>query len=586
MSNDKFNTRPAAVDTWLRSLPLASIGETSRQLYQALRNVNRQDDIPVKDYFYFLEAIAQPLHLILPELHRHYAGKPLPLSAKRRKVADVYTQLLRQAIEGYQRVISSSVDLGRFGWKKVVTTSVHRIFTYQSLMLCNYRLLYLPLPRGTWQQLHWLYQLIERNDLLDSKATSLSEGDGKTTLENEFRKLLLISLLSPSLFKATELQQIIALLDNWLTHTRIVDSRPESIEHVYAFLLDTDMPPGLITNNINHLNTVLPIRFFDLAPLVQVINRLLAQDESRSDMISLGRDQRIARRTLLLLLNNWGRPSTRDSERRAIAGQAEMAIGMSAIHYLLNEGRPTSSAAISETASSSNSPSPLAINSDSSLSPNSSFNLLGFATHRDDSHDVWETAFFEPTPPPPSWTESIRMKAYTYLPIRIVNVSNRGFCIEIAQNGIEHIQAGELIAIRGKNAQWQLCEIRWMVCPANGTLRAGVKKLCQTVYPAMLHITSRHHQAQPMHALVGEQDLKIILFMPNMLTRLDSKDMLLEYKGEQHRFAYGAAFTDMTFCDARPIEFLDEANASAAATEPVANPAKVTDHFEKVWASI
>lgn len=585
MSNDKFSTRPGAVDAWLSSLPLASVGETSRQIYQALRNVNRQESVPVKEYFHFLEAISQPLHLILPELHRHYAGKPLPLSAKRRKVADVYTQLLRQAIEGYQRVISSSVELGRFGWKKVVTTAVHRIFSYQSLMLCNYRLLYLPLPRGTWQQLFWLYQLIERNDLLDSKATSLGESDAKTTLEYEFRKLLLISLLSPSLYRANELQQIISLLDSWLSHTQIIDNRPQVTEHVYAFLLDTDMPPGLIANNMINLNTVIPIRYFDIAPLIQVIHQLLSQDSAHTSTVSLGRDQKIARRTLLLLLNNWGRPATRDSERRAIAGQAEMAIGMSAIHYLLNEGRPSSSAPTTaevETAIKSD----LSVASESSLSPNSSFNLLGFATQRDDKHDVWETAFFEPTPPPPSWTESIRMKAYSYLPVRIINVSQGGFCIEIAQNGIEHIQAGELIAIRGKNSQWQLCEIRWMVCPASGIFRAGVKKLCQRVYPAMLHVTSRQQQAQPMQALVGEQDQQIILFMPNMLTRLESKDLMLEYNGGQHRFAYSAATADMTFCDARPIRIIDNDTALDDSENTATNSNKTTDHFEKVWASL
>src|SRR4030065_339138 len=136
---DLFDTRPASVDKWLDELPLASVGETARQLYSALRNVNLQDNVPAKNYFHFLEGISQPLGLILPELHKHYAGKPLPLTAKRRKIASLYSQLILQAIEGYQRVISSSVELVLFGLKKVVTTAVHRILFYQHLMLCNYQ---------------------------------------------------------------------------------------------------------------------------------------------------------------------------------------------------------------------------------------------------------------------------------------------------------------------------------------------------------------------------------------------------------------------------------------------------------------
>ena len=243
----QFDSRPHAVDAWLDNLPIAHIGETARQLYMAMRDANQRDDIPVKHHFHLLEGIAEPLNLILPELRRHYIGKPLPLSSKRRKVADLYTQLLRQSILGYQQVIAHAIELNRFGWKKVVTTAVHRIFHYSSLMLCNYRLLYLPYQKGQWQQLYWLYLLVEKYRLLDSKVASLDGQARKSTLRTEFKKLLLHALLSPNLFKVAELQQVIDNMDVWIEHILLQKMLTSDPDQVYAFALDTDLPPGPVS---------------------------------------------------------------------------------------------------------------------------------------------------------------------------------------------------------------------------------------------------------------------------------------------------------------------------------------------------
>jgi len=83
-THELIDTQPHTVDSWLETLPIAHVGETARQLYVAMRTANRQEKIAVKNHFHMLEGISEPLSLILPELHKHYAGKPLPLSNKRR----------------------------------------------------------------------------------------------------------------------------------------------------------------------------------------------------------------------------------------------------------------------------------------------------------------------------------------------------------------------------------------------------------------------------------------------------------------------------------------------------------------------
>lgn len=582
---DFFDLRPSAVNRWLDGLPLASIGETARQLYVAMRTVNRMEAATAKDIFHFMERVSEPLALILPELHRHYVGKPLPLSPKRRKVADLYTQLLRQAIEGYQRLISFSIALNRFGWKKVVTTAVHRIFYYQTLMLCNYRLLYQPFPRGTWQQTYWLFLLIAKHELLDSKVQGMADDGQKSTLESEFKKLLLITLLSPNLFKPAELQVVLQHMGLWLSYTDITDARPADISHVYAFLPDTDMSPGLLTTDSERVSPQAQIYYFDIGRLIHFMHDKLAAAAAPGTMISLARKEAIEQRILLLLLNNWGRPPARDGERRAIAGQAELAIGLSAIHYLLGEGRanvepattPRATAAIAGSSRSDL----FSIDKTGPGTPGN-FSALGFATQRDEARDVWDTALFEPEPLPPAWTESIRMKAYTYLPIRILNVSKGGFCISIPQDSIEQIQIGELVALRGKTGQWQLGEIRWMVCPTNGPIRAGVKRLCNRVEHAQLHFTSKQQPGQPIRVLVGEHDQGKSLYVPRLPTRLEDRSLALEYKGGLQPCHLTSTLNNTLLGYAYTLQLQAEKQHTTAAGS---NNTK-SDHFAQVWASL
>lgn len=569
------------MDNWLDNLPIAHIGETARQLYVAMRTVNRQEKIPVRHHFHMLEGIADPLSLILPELHRHYAGKPLPLSKKRRKVADLYTQLLRQAIIGYQQVITHSIELNRFGWKKVVTTSVHRIFYYSALMLCNYRLLYLPYQKGMWQQLYWLYQLVEKYNLLSSRINCLDVRNTKSTIATEFKKLLLLSLLSPNLFKPAELQEILDNMDIWVEHARLTRIN-KSDQNSYAFTLEADIPPGLVGDSIpGNDKMLMEVRYLDVTELLRYLNRVLNDATPGVDTVKLARHRQCSRRSLLIVLNTWGRPASRDSERRSIQGEAEVAIGISAIHYLASDGRQSSSAK-----QETNQDETILIDNAEISLPQLDTELIqavsDFATHRDAAVDVWETIYFDPDPAPPSWTESIQMKAYSYLSARVLNISKNGFCVALPQDGIEHIQTNELIALRGKRGQWQLGEIRWMVCPTTGSIRAGIKKHCERFVPVQLHIQTGDHRTQPIRCLAGENANGFVLFVPNLPTSLQGKNMLLEVGRKMRSFELQEQVYSSPVGSAYAIKWLDNKKAEAVRTAP----AKQNNEYESIWASL
>lgn len=578
---DFFETHPQAVDKWLKELPIAHVGETARQLYMAMRAANKQEDIPVKHHFHLLESIAEPLSFILPELHKHYAGKPLPLSQKRRKVADLYTQLLRQAILGYQHVIAHSIELNRFGWKKVITTSVHRIFYFSSLMLSNYRLLYMPYQKGMWQQLYWIYQLIEKYDLVNTKILGLGENTTKSTIDAEFKKLLLRSLLSPNLFRQKELQDVIHNMDLWIQFVTISPEYLSNQNQTYAFTLETDLAPGLLAKSMDTTSHhLLDVRFLDVSALLLFINKHLAQGNHAADEVRLTRQRTMSRRTLLMLLNNWGRPSSRDGERRNIQGRAEVAIGVSAIHYVISDGRDNQTPPPLQASPVQNDDDPFTIAAPELTPQGGSLGFLGFTAEQDKKPDVWDTAYFVPDAPPPSWTESMRMKIYSYLNARVLNISKGGFCIALPQSGVEHIQTNELVAVRGKTGEWQLGEIRWLVCPTTAPIRAGIRRHCLKVQPALLHIHAQQKPTQPIKCLVGEHEEGKVLFLSNFPTLLEDKTLMIELYGVMWKLTLRDQLYQTPAGVAYFIELHDSQQTSTHTKK------QTTDNYESIWASL
>lgn len=579
----QFDTHPRAVDKWLNNLPIASIGETARQLYMAMRDVNRQETVSVKHHFHLLEGICQPLTLILPELDRHYAGKPLPLSAKRRKVADLYTQLLRQIVLGYQQVIAHSIDLNRFGWKKVVTTSVHRIFSFSNLLLCNYRQLYMPYQKGMWQQLYWIYQLVEKYNLLGVKIPVQGNRRLKTSIACEFKKLLLHSLLSPNLFRQEELKEVIASLDLWVAHVSILTQHPKDNLQAYAFTLETDIPPGLIAQDRPEEESHEDVRYLDISDLLTNLNKIMQHAKPGEEQLKLSRGRSLSRRALVILLNSWGRPASRDSERRPIQGQTEVAIGISAIHYIMSNASTPATPPQAQT----NDRTQVSAKPDSDESSMSIIlppvrhderGQLSFTTDRETEPDVWDSAYFEPRPKPQSWTESMRLKVYSHLSAKVLNISKGGFCIAIPQDGVEHIQTNELVVVRGKDDQWHLGEIRWMICPTTGPIRAGVQKLSQIVKPAELHIRSEV-KCQPVKCLLGRTENEYVLYLPQLPRSLNGNKLELQFGQERHAIRLGEPTSLSPIGSAHKIELIDRSALQA-------NLAKSQDDYDSIWASL
>src|SRR5512139_3190234 len=85
-----ISSRPLAA--WISELPIANIGDTTKQLYRTLHEVNRQNH-DWKRRYRFVETIRNPLDAVQRAQGQRYAGLSFPLPAKALQVAKLSQRL-------------------------------------------------------------------------------------------------------------------------------------------------------------------------------------------------------------------------------------------------------------------------------------------------------------------------------------------------------------------------------------------------------------------------------------------------------------------------------------------------------------
>jgi len=91
-----FSIRPKKVEAWLDNLPKANLGETARQIYQALTETN-QLHLPHQDRARFLESLRETVQYVTESMRKHFLGVTYPLPEKNQKIAAATREILAAA---------------------------------------------------------------------------------------------------------------------------------------------------------------------------------------------------------------------------------------------------------------------------------------------------------------------------------------------------------------------------------------------------------------------------------------------------------------------------------------------------------
>lgn len=481
-----FDIRPAALEQWLGQLPLASLGESCRQIFTALCEVNRTQH-PLGLRLAFLERLAEPLALVLPALQRHYLGQPTPPPDRAQQVARLAVELRVELVVGYRLVLeglSHEPWFRRWQRPQREALAAHRIVHYLGGILGDYQWQHLPYPRGVWFTVHRILRYEAQARRAKRKLPPLPGGDGTTTVLDAYKHLLLRNLVPPSRLRPDQWPLVDRYLSRWLP---LVDLTPAASEHGFWVRLDSDAPPTELPADLAGAlaqaagkHTV-----FNTHRLMLHLGEVLMSDETMLPA-GLGRDG------LEMLRNVWGGARSRHAERHRGNGESvELLAGLCNLYRILAAA-------------------PRSVALDLCASDDAIYYPPFHAWLQHEANDALPSA----------------------LTARITDRGDGGLGLELPATCTSSLGEGDLIGLRTAPSQpWEIGYICWLRAEADRPLRLGVQHLAVEVLPVEITVRGQVGRSAPLGCLLGSTPTgETALVMPN-LPDIERKSLRLGYRG-------------------------------------------------------
>jgi len=221
MARDVVHLRTPELEAWIEALPLADAGETYQRIMISLSKLN-DSDLPAQERFAALELFRGPARYLCDALKHHFVGAALPLSHRARGVAAQLNELNMEIARGYQNICDEMLELNNFRQDfTMLATSLHRALYYLGQRLLTGYQVYEPCVAGCWRQIHLLYEAAEQKGVQASEVKDPNRrGMPETTVEDQYKQMLLLALANPYRYPQTDMSRIYALAERWASLCR------------------------------------------------------------------------------------------------------------------------------------------------------------------------------------------------------------------------------------------------------------------------------------------------------------------------------------------------------------------------------
>jgi hypothetical protein len=563
---------PKKTEDWFESLPKANVGETARRVYSALVDFNRMR-LPPLTRARNAEQFRQPVDYICNNLRRHFVDSGFPLREKGQKAAALARALHQELAISYKSIIQdllgeSSERIDR----KLLVIALHRATHSLGEVLHYSSLVYGPCPTGLWRELNAIYAFAWQNRIQQIQVRhGAAKSDGQSTLEDAYIAILLFATAMPQRLRQGQQLALIEALPEWTRHVSL-GMPDEGLVGSGQFQVDlfADGPPLHDAADAPAANRRL--RRVDAQRLLSHLRELFEQTPWQGSAGSDTRGNRLSRQLLRLILQSWSSAHERRFMRTRLKFELSVIPGLSRLHdHLLRLGggadeaddegeerygssflQPQQDAAVdawSEPYSHGASVSPVTVEADG-LS-DSMFAEIAFGP----------TTPSEPATPPPQTPVTDAGH-----PVRTVNESAGGYCIQWQGTDLPRVRVGELLGIQaaGGEGEFSLAAIRWLRQEPDQALRFGVEILapqCNAGEVSPTGESRKHYPSTPQRCLLlpaahGQGNSCIILpsALYNVgaslkLKRGDDKQVIqlsqvVETTGAYARYQYETARTD------------------------------------------
>ncbi|WP_343348857.1 molecular chaperone [Pseudomonas sediminis] len=573
---------PRDLKRWIAGLPKANIGETARQLYQSLVELN-QFLTPSENRLQLLELLRPEVSFVCQHLERHFLNQAIVLDERPRKVANLCQALQNHLAVGYKLIISRVITRSGKDRDQLLAVSLQRASHSLCCPLIRASQLYCPVPEGLWLELHQLYQIaceqrLQRQVIRDPLARHTQ---GMST-EQTYVTALLLGCARTNQMRQNGIARLAEALEPWSTLVKLqAGDDPDSL---FVLAPQIDGPPRYKSlYQSSELHNLLGI---DTQPLVDAIKEYLDLPEEERSKSRLMIPEGISLDLLQHVAAAWGDIAERTFQRTAGHGSLTLCIGMTALHFFL-AGRSSFAEVLKRPVEIG-----AAVFKPVTGEPDVWSNAFDAQRNAADEIHFEEIQYTKVTPGEQAQPES-NGESYPTFPLPIVNHSPGGYCLSWPKDVPSQLQAGELLGVQDNPSQgWSVAIVRWIRQVRGGGTQMGIELIAPHARPCGLQLLRKGEQnSQYLRALLLPEISAISrpasLITPRLPFQEGSK-VLINDHGEEHR----AVLTRKQVSTGSFSQFeyhrvgVEEASAGTPVTASQSQKPAGEEDFDSLWKSL
>lgn len=577
---------PRDLKRWIANLPKANIGETARQLYQALVELNQLRSA-ADNRLQLLELLRPEIYFVCKHLERHFLNQAIVLDERPRKIANLCQALQNHLAVGYKLIVANLAPQNNGERNPLLSVALQRATHSLCGPLIRSSQLYCPVPEGLWLELHQLYQIARERRLHRLAIRDpLARHTQSLSTEQSYVVALLLGCARCNQMRQNAIARLAEVLEPWsaLVHLQAGDA-PSSL---FAVAPQVDGPPRYSSLfQGKGLHSALGI---DPHPLVDAIQEHLLLPANDTSQTRLLVPEGFSLDMLQHLAAAWGDISERTFNRTHGQGALTLCIGMSALHFFLAGERP-----FNEILQLPSEPQAALFNPDTDTGTADVWSKA-FDTHKSNSWSsgmlLEEIEYSKPSnqaiQAEPADTES-----YPTFALPIVNHSPGGYCLSWPKEVPSQLQAGELLGVQDSPEQgWSVAVVRWIRQVRGGGTQMGIELIAPHAQACGLQLLRKaEHNSQYLRALLLPEISAIsrpaTLITPRLPFQEGNKVMINRNGSERravlsHRQTSTGSFNQFEYCSV-------EQNASDTRKPVTAHDnhrAGGEEDFDSLWKSL
>lgn len=520
---------PRDLKRWIANLPKANIGETARQLYQGLSELN-QLFTPSDNRLQMLELLRPEVYYVCKHLERHFLHQAIVLDERSRKIANLCQALQSHLAIGYKQIVIRITQRFSKDRAPLLTQALQRAIHCLNGALIRATQLYCPVPEGLWLELHQLYRIgcqfqLQHKSVRDDLASQTQN----LTVEQTYVVALLLGASRCNQLRQNQIARLAGALESWSQWIRLQPAKPDN--GLFAVAPDFDTGPRYRSKFLaEQQERLLGI---DPRPLVAAIETHLQQsaDQASSLPVPAG----LSLDTLQHLHAAWGQAAERSFRRTVGHGTLTLCVGMSALHFYLSGKRSFS---------------------DVLKKPGARPAQFSAGEPAGRAKDQWNKAFdaaphgtadtllpYEEIEYPHLQNDDNHKATDQHFPtytLPVINHSPGGYCLAWPGAVAAELQAGEMVGIEDTASQgWSIAVVRWIRQVRGGGTQMGIEQVAPCAEPCGLQLVRTHDEhSQYLRGLllpaISAIDLPATLLTPRLPFQ-EGNEVLINTNGLERR---------------------------------------------------